>query len=78
MAIPGDSLRRRQAAEVIRSLLGSRRSASVAALATEQHLQAEATDARITRIRALITPLRRFAGSGEQSLELQVGEARGG
>jgi hypothetical protein len=67
MAMPGDSFApglgpadftrgvRAQAAEVIRSLLGSRRSASVAALATEQHLQAEATDARITRIRALIT-----------------------
>jgi hypothetical protein len=43
------------------SLFGSRRSAPVAALAAEQHLSAEATDARFTRIRALIT---RVLGSG--------------
>jgi len=42
------------AAEVVRSLFGSRRGAPVAALAAEQHLSAEATDARLTRIRALI------------------------
>ena len=46
---------RAQAAEVIRSLFGSRRGAPVAALAAEQHLSAEAADARFTRIRALIT-----------------------
>jgi hypothetical protein len=44
----------RETAEVIRSLFGSRRGAPVAALAAEQHLSAEATDARFTRIRALI------------------------
>ena len=43
-----------EAAEVIRSLFGSRRGAPVAALAAAQHLSAEATDARLTRIRALI------------------------
>ena len=43
-----------EAAEVIRSLFGSSRGAPVAALAAEQHLSAEATDARFTRIRALI------------------------
>jgi hypothetical protein len=43
-----------EAAEVTRSLFGSRRGAPVAALAAEQHLSAEATDARFTRIRALI------------------------
>src|SRR5207248_2237163 len=46
---------RAQAAEVIRSLFGSRRGVPVAALAAEQHLSAEAADARFTRIRALIT-----------------------
>jgi hypothetical protein len=43
-----------ESAEVIRSLFGSRRGAAVAALAAEQRLSAEATDARVTRIRALI------------------------
>jgi hypothetical protein len=43
-----------EAAEVVRSLFGSRRGAPVAALAAEQRLSAEATDARFTRIRALI------------------------
>ncbi len=54
---PADLTRgvRAQAAEVIRSLFGSRRSASVAAPAAEQRLSAEAADARFTRIRALIT-----------------------
>jgi hypothetical protein len=53
---PADFTRglRAQSAEVIRSLLGSRRGVPVAALAAEQGLSAEATDARFTRIRALI------------------------
>ena len=53
---PADFTRgvRAQSAEVIRSLFGSRRGAPVAALAAEQRLSAEATDARFTRIRALI------------------------
>ncbi|HTQ92883.1 MAG TPA: hypothetical protein VMK84_25645 [Streptosporangiaceae bacterium] len=45
---------RAESAGVIRSLFGSRRGAPVAALAAEQRLSAEATDARFTRIRALI------------------------
>jgi len=45
---------RAESAEVIRSLFGSRRGAPMAALAAEQRLSAEATDARVTRIRALI------------------------
>jgi hypothetical protein len=54
---PADFTRsvRAQAAEVIRSLFGSRRGAPVAALAAGQRLSAEATDARFTRIQALIT-----------------------
>lgn len=53
---PADFTRgvRAEPAEVIRSLFGSRRDAPVAALAAEQHLSAEATDARFTRIQALI------------------------
>jgi hypothetical protein len=53
---PADFTRgvRAQSAEVIRSLFGSRRGATVAALAAEQHLSTEATDARFTRIQALI------------------------
>jgi hypothetical protein len=53
---PADFTRgvRAQSAEVIRSLFGSRRRAPVAALAAGQRLSAEATDARFTRIRALI------------------------
>lgn len=45
---------RAEAAAVIRSLFGRRRGAPVTALAAEQRLSAEATDARFTRIRALI------------------------
>jgi hypothetical protein len=54
---PADFTRgvRAEAAGVIRSLFSSRHGASAAALAAEQHLQAEAIDARFTRIRALIT-----------------------
>ena len=53
---PADFARgvRAETADVIRSLFGSRRGPAMAALAAEQHLSAEATDARITRIRALI------------------------
>jgi len=53
---PADFTRgvRAEAAEVIRSLFGGRRGAPVTALAAEQHLSAEAIDARFTRIRALI------------------------
>jgi hypothetical protein len=53
---PADFTRgvRAQSAEVIRSLFGSRSGATVAALAAEQHLSTEATDARFTRIQALI------------------------
>ncbi len=53
---PADFTRgvRTESAEVIRSLFGSRRGAPMAALAAEQRLSAEATDARFTRIRALI------------------------
>jgi hypothetical protein len=53
---PADFARgvRAETADVIRSLFGSRRSPAMAALAAEQHLSAEATDARFTRIRALI------------------------
>jgi hypothetical protein len=53
---PADFTRgvRVETAEVIRSLFGSRRGAAVAALAAEQRLSAEATDARFTRIQALI------------------------
>lgn len=56
---PADFTRgvRADAAEVIRSLFGSRRGAAVAALAAEQHLSAEAADTRLTRIRALIAHL---------------------
>jgi hypothetical protein len=45
---------RAESAAVIRSLFDRRGGAPVAALAAEQRLSAEATDARITRIRALI------------------------
>jgi len=53
---PADFTRgvRAETAEVIRSLFGSRGDAPVAALAVEQRLSAEATDARFTRIQALI------------------------
>jgi hypothetical protein len=53
---PADFTRgvRAESAEVIRSLFSSRRGAPAAALAAEQRLSAEATDARLTRIRALI------------------------
>jgi hypothetical protein len=53
---PADFTRgvRAESAEVIRSLFGSRLGAAVAALAAEQRLSAEATDARFTRIQALI------------------------
>jgi hypothetical protein len=53
---PGDftSGVRAQSAELIRSIF-SRRHAPVAALSLGQQLSAEATDARLTRIRALIT-----------------------
>jgi hypothetical protein len=53
---PADFTRgvRADAAEVIRSLFGSRRGAAMAALSAEQRLSAEATDARFTRIQALI------------------------
>jgi hypothetical protein len=53
---PADFTRgvRAESAEVIRSLFGSRRGAPVAALAAERRLTAEAADARVTRIRALI------------------------
>jgi hypothetical protein len=53
---PADFTRgvRGDSAEVIQSLFGSRRGAAAAALAAEQRLSAEATDARFTRIRALI------------------------
>ncbi|MFY9932729.1 MAG: hypothetical protein WAK82_32480 [Streptosporangiaceae bacterium] len=44
-----------QSTEVIRSLFSSRRGAPVAALAAGQRLSAKATDARLTRIHALIT-----------------------
>jgi hypothetical protein len=39
---------------MIRSLFGTRRGAAMTALAAEQHLSAAATDARFTRIQALI------------------------
>ena len=39
---------------MIRSLFGGRRGAPVTAFTAEQHLSAEAIDARFTRIRALI------------------------
>lgn len=45
---------RAESAELIRSLFNSRRNASISALASGQRLSAEATDARFTRIRALI------------------------
>jgi hypothetical protein len=45
---------RAQSAEVIRSLFSNRHNAPMAALATGQRLSAEAADARLTRIRALI------------------------
>ena len=53
---PADFTRgvRAESADVIRSLFGIRRGGPVAALAAEQRLSAEATDARFTRIRALI------------------------
>ena len=53
---PADFTRgvRAESAEVIRSLFGSRRGAPVAALAAEQRLSIEATDARFIRMRALI------------------------
>lgn len=41
-------------AELIRSLFHSRRNAPAAAIALGQRLSAEAADARLTRIRALI------------------------
>ena len=52
---------RAESAELIRSLFSSRRNAPVAALALGQRLSAEAADARLTRIRALIA---RVLGSG--------------
>jgi hypothetical protein len=54
---PGDfaSGVRAESAEVIRSLFGSGRNVPMAALALGQRLSAEAADARLTRIRALIT-----------------------
>jgi hypothetical protein len=53
---PADFTRgvRAESAEVIRSLFGGRRGTPLAVLAAEQRLSAEATDARFTRIRALI------------------------
>jgi hypothetical protein len=45
---------RSESAELIRSLFNSRRNAPMTALAAGQRLSAEATDARLTRIRALI------------------------
>jgi hypothetical protein len=45
---------RAESAEVIRSLFSNRRNAPMAALAAGQRLSAEAADARLTRIRALI------------------------
>jgi len=45
---------RAESAEVIRSLFNSRRNAPMTALAAGQRLSAEDTDARLTRIRALI------------------------
>jgi len=52
---------RAESAELIRSLFNSRRHAPMTALAPGQRLSAEAADARITRIRALIA---RVLGSG--------------
>ena len=52
---------RAESAELIRSLFSSRRNAPVTALAPGQRLSAEAADARLTRIRALIA---RVLGSG--------------
>jgi len=52
---------RAESAELIRSLFSSRSNAPVAALAPRQRLSAEAADARLTRIRALIA---RVLGSG--------------
>jgi hypothetical protein len=45
---------RAESAEVIRSLFAGRRGAPLTALAAERRLSAEATDARVTRIQALI------------------------
>jgi hypothetical protein len=45
---------RAESAELIRSLFSGRNSTAVTALATEQRLSPDATDARFTRIRALI------------------------
>jgi len=45
---------RAESAEVIRSLFSNRRSAPLAALTSGQRFSAEAADARLTRIRALI------------------------
>jgi hypothetical protein len=45
---------RAESAEVVRSLFNNRRNAPMAALASGQRLSAEAADARLTRIRALI------------------------
>lgn len=45
---------RAESAELIRSLFNSHRNAPMTALAAGQRLSAEATDARLTRIRALI------------------------
>jgi hypothetical protein len=45
---------RAQSAELIRSLFGARNNRAAAAVAAEQRLSADATDARYTRIRALI------------------------
>jgi hypothetical protein len=52
---------RAESAELIRSLFGSRRNEPATAIALGQHLSAEAADARLTRIRALIA---RVLGSG--------------
>jgi hypothetical protein len=52
---------RAESAELIRSLFNSRQNAPITALAPGQRLSAEATDARLTRIRALIA---RVLGSG--------------
>ena len=45
---------RAESAEVIRSLFNNRRNAPLTALAARQRLSAEAADARLTRIRALV------------------------
>jgi hypothetical protein len=55
---PADFTRgvRAETADVIRSLFGSRRGPAMAALAAEQHLSAEATDARFTLIAHVLGP----------------------